>query len=46
LVARVRQRGQAVVTTTDVGHVPGAQAADVARVAVTDGTILQEALAA
>jgi DNA replication and repair protein RecF len=46
LVARVGDRGQALITTTDVGHVPGAQAADVARVAVSDGIVLQEAFAA
>jgi DNA replication and repair protein RecF len=46
LVTRVRAGGQALITTTDVGHVPGASSADVARVAVTDGAVLQEAAAA
>jgi DNA replication and repair protein RecF len=46
LVERVRAGGQAVITTTDLGHVPGAQQADVARVAVRDGVVLQEAQAA
>ena len=32
-----RDGGQSVITTTDVAHVPGAQAADVVRVAVRDG---------
>src|SRR5918999_840469 len=38
--------GQAVVTTTDVAHVPGATAADVTRIAVRDGAVLQEGAAA
>jgi DNA replication and repair protein RecF len=46
LVERVRAAGQAVITTTDAGHVPGAQAPDVERIAVTDGTVLQSAAAA
>jgi DNA replication and repair protein RecF len=46
LVTRVRAGGQAVITTTDVGHVPGASAPGVVRVAVSEGSVLQEAAAA
>ena len=46
LVGRVRSGGQAVITTTDLAHVPGASAPDVARIAVTEGHVLQEAVAA
>jgi DNA replication and repair protein RecF len=46
LVERVRAGGQAVITTTDVAHVPGATAPDVTRIAVTEGTVLHDALAA
>jgi DNA replication and repair protein RecF len=46
LVARVRAGGQAVITTTDLAHVPGASTPGVARVAVRDGALLQEAAAA
>jgi len=35
-----------VVTTTDLGHVPGAQAATVVRLKVSPGTVLQDAAAA
>ena len=35
----VRAGGQTVITTTDVDHVPGADAADVAVVQVLDGTL-------
>jgi DNA replication and repair protein RecF len=45
LVERVRT-GQALVTTTDLAHVPGANAPDVTRIAVTEGTVLQSADAA
>jgi DNA replication and repair protein RecF len=38
--------GQAIVTTTDVEHVPGAARGDVSLVAVSEGTILGEAAAA
>ncbi|HWT95135.1 MAG TPA: hypothetical protein VN238_19215, partial [Solirubrobacteraceae bacterium] len=41
LVERVRGTGgQAVVTTTDLAHVPGADAADVARVEVREGAVV------
>jgi DNA replication and repair protein RecF len=46
LVARVRDGGQTVITTTDLAHVPGAHDAGVVRIAVTDGVVLQEAAAA
>jgi DNA replication and repair protein RecF len=38
--------GQSVITTTDLDHVPGATDAEVARIAVSDGKVLQEAVAA
>lgn len=38
--------GQSVITTTDLEHVPGADSPDVTRIAVSDGRVLQEALAA
>jgi DNA replication and repair protein RecF len=38
--------GQSVIATTDLGHVPGAGDAAVARLRVSPGAILQEALAA
>lgn len=38
--------GQSVVTTTDLEHVPGAASPDVTRIAVADGRVLQEVLAA
>jgi len=37
--------GQAVITTTDVGHVPGASDAQVARLAVAEGLICHEVTA-
>jgi DNA replication and repair protein RecF len=46
LVERVRAGGQTIITTTDMGHVPGATASGVARIAVRDGVVLQEAAAA
>jgi DNA replication and repair protein RecF len=36
--------GQAVISTTDLEHVPGAQEADVARIAVDAGRILHDAM--
>jgi DNA replication and repair protein RecF len=38
--------GQSVIATTDLAHVPGASDAGVARLRVSPGTILQEAIAA
>jgi DNA replication and repair protein RecF len=35
--------GQSLITTTDLEHVPGADAAEVARLAVEDGEVLAEA---
>jgi DNA replication and repair protein RecF len=45
LVARL-EGGQALVTTTDVEHVPGAEGADIARVAVVEGEARNELAAA
>jgi DNA replication and repair protein RecF len=38
--------GQSVITTTDLAHVPGAGAAAVVRLAVADGAVMQDAVAA
>jgi DNA replication and repair protein RecF len=38
--------GQSVITTTDLDHVPGATSPEVTRITVSDGRVLQEALAA
>ena len=38
--------GQSVIATTDLGHVPGAAAAGVTRIAIAPGSVLQEAAAA
>jgi DNA replication and repair protein RecF len=46
LAGALRDGGQAVVTTTDADHVPGAAAAGVARVAVAEGIVLCEPVAA
>jgi len=47
LLARELQAGgQSVIATTDLAHVPGALDASVARLRISPGTILQEALAA
>jgi DNA replication and repair protein RecF len=47
LVQRLSEAGgQAVITTTDLAHVPGAGERGVARVAVVDGAVMQEAAAA
>ena len=35
--------GQSLITTTDLEHVPGAEATDVARLAIRDGRVLLEA---
>src|ERR1700710_277588 len=37
LATLLRRDGQAVITTTELDHVPGAEAGDVERVAVPDG---------
>ncbi|HEY5199176.1 MAG TPA: DNA replication and repair protein RecF [Solirubrobacteraceae bacterium] len=46
LADELRAGGQAVITTTDLDHVPGARGGKVARVAVTRGSVLCEAVAA
>jgi DNA replication and repair protein RecF len=46
LAAELSADGQSVIATTDLGHVPGAGDAHVARLRISPGTILQEALAA
>jgi DNA replication and repair protein RecF len=46
LARELGERGQSVIATTDLGHVPGAGDAGVTRLRVSPGTILQEALAA
>jgi DNA replication and repair protein RecF len=45
LVEALREGGgQSVIATTDLAHVPGGDGADVARLAVADGSVLEEAL--
>ena len=46
LVEQLDDGGQAVITTTDLAHVPGGADAAVTRVGVVDGALVQEALAA
>lgn len=46
LVARVTRVGQVVVTTTDLAHVPDAGVSGAVRLAVRDGEVREEALAA
>jgi DNA replication and repair protein RecF len=46
LASELSSGGQSVIATTDLGHVPGASGAGVTRVAISPGTVLQEALAA
>lgn len=41
LVDVLSSGGQSVVTTTDLGHVPGSDADDVVRLAVSDGAVLR-----
>jgi len=43
LVEVLRRGGQSVLAATELGLVPGADAADVARVAIVDGAVLQAA---
>jgi DNA replication and repair protein RecF len=43
LASLLRSGGQSVVTTTELAHVPGAEEADVARLAIADGRVLQAA---
>ena len=44
LVARITGAGQALVTTTDLAHVPGAEAPDVVRLRVEGGAVREEAV--
>ena len=46
LAALLRAGGQAVVTTTELAHVPGGEEAGVERAAIADGRVLQPAAAA
>jgi DNA replication and repair protein RecF len=46
LAQELSSGGQSVIATTDLAHVPGASAASVMRLRVSDGAILSEALAA
>jgi DNA replication and repair protein RecF len=46
LAAELSSGGQSVIATTDLAHVPGAAGSRVARLRVSTGAILQEALAA
>jgi DNA replication and repair protein RecF len=43
LVEVLRGTGQSVITTTDLAHVPGAEEQDVARLAIAEGAVLQQA---
>jgi DNA replication and repair protein RecF len=43
LVEVLRRGGQSVIATTELGLVPGADAADVTRVAIVDGAVMQAA---
>ena len=45
LVARVGESGQCLITTTDLGHVPGADGPGVTRLSVTPGAVLPEVAA-
>jgi DNA replication and repair protein RecF len=42
LTTLLRRGGQAVITTTELAHVPGAEEQDVARIAIAGGRALQE----
>jgi len=46
LAAELRCGGQSVIATTDLAHVPGAGDAAVARLRISPGTVMQEAIAA
>ena len=46
LAAELSSGGQSVIATTDLGHVPGGADAATARLRISPGVILQEALAA
>jgi DNA replication and repair protein RecF len=46
LVAQLSGEGQSFITTTDLAHVPGADGVGVTRLRVSEGSVLQEAVAA
>jgi DNA replication and repair protein RecF len=46
LARELSSDGQSVIATTDLGHVPGAGEADVTRLRISPGAVLQEARAA
>ena len=46
LAGELRSGGQSVIATTDLAHVPGATDVSVARLRISPGVVLQEALAA
>lgn len=46
LASELGRSGQSLIATTDLSHVPGAGGADVTRLRVSPGVIMQEALAA
>jgi DNA replication and repair protein RecF len=43
LIEVLRGAGQSLITTTDLAHVPGGEDADVTRLAIAEGAVLQEA---
>jgi DNA replication and repair protein RecF len=43
LVELLRSGGQSLITTTDLAHVPGGEDPGVARLAIAEGAVLQEA---
>jgi DNA replication and repair protein RecF len=43
LAGLLRAGGQALITTTELGHVPGSEDPDVERIAIADGRVLQAA---
>jgi DNA replication and repair protein RecF len=45
LMELLRGRGQSVITTTDLAHVPGAEEPDVTRLEIVDGAVRHEAVA-
>jgi DNA replication and repair protein RecF len=46
LAAMLGGEGQSMITTTDLAHVPGGDGSGVTRLAVVDGVVLQDAVAA
>ncbi len=45
LVEVLRRGGQSVIAATELGLVPGADGADVVRIAIVDGAVMQTAAA-